>query len=78
MMCGVLQPYFLKISSDYYVMVYIKNLLKICHCQKIQVHLQVLLLLKSIGNNAFQMFLGIFHLLNWFQNFRIYIPIHWK
>jgi len=68
----------LKFSLDYYVMVYIKNLLKIWHCQKIQVHLQVLLLLKSIGYNVFKMFLGIFHLLNWFQKNLIYILIHWK
>jgi hypothetical protein len=53
-----------KFILHYYVIVYIRNLLKLCHFPKIQVHLQV--------------FLGVFHSLNWFQTFTIHIPIHWK
>jgi len=57
-------------------MVYIKNLLKNVIVKKIQVHLQVSLLLKSIGYNVSKMFSSIFHSLNQFQTFRMYIPIH--
>jgi len=66
----------LKFSSHYYVMVYIKNLSKNVIVKKIQIHLQMLLLFKNIGYNDFKMFLGIFHSLNWFQTFKVYIPIH--
>jgi hypothetical protein len=54
----------LKFSSHYYVTIYIQNLLKICHCKKIQVHVQVFLLFKNTGYNVFKVFFGIFHSLN--------------
>jgi hypothetical protein len=57
-------------------MVYIKNLSKNVIVKKIQIHLQMFLLFKNIGYNDFKMFLGIFHSLNWFQTFKVYIPIH--
>ncbi len=57
------------------VMVYINFFLKICYCQ---VHLQVLLLFKNISYNVFKMLLSIFHSLDWFQTFKVYIPMHWK
>jgi len=44
--------------------------------KKIQVHLQVLLLLKSTDYNVFKKFLGIFHSLYRFQTLRVYIPIY--
>jgi len=53
-------------------MVYIINMLKIYHLKK-KLHLQVLLLFKNIGYNVFKVFLGIFHSLDWFQTFDIYI-----
>ncbi len=75
---NILNKFFYKFSSHYYIMVYIKNLLEICHVKKIQAHLQVHLLLKNIGYTVLKMLLGIFHSLDWFQTFRIYIPIHLK
>jgi hypothetical protein len=54
-------------------MVYIKKLLNICHCQKFQIHLQVLLLLKNTSYNVFKMFLGIFHSLDWLEYIYQYI-----
>jgi len=54
-------------------MIYIKKLLKICHFQKNQVYLQILLLLKNIGYHVFKVILGIFHSLNWFWTFKLYI-----
>jgi hypothetical protein len=34
----------------------IKNLVKICHCQKNQIHLQIFLLLKNTSYNVFKVF----------------------
>ncbi len=56
-------------------MAYIKNLLYDI-VKKIQVHLQVLLLLKNINYNVFKNKLGIFYSLNQFQTFKTYILIH--
>jgi hypothetical protein len=44
--------------------------------KKIQVHLQDFFLLhKNTSYNVFKMFLGIFHSLDQFQKFKVYIPI---
>jgi hypothetical protein len=53
-----------KKSSHYYVMVHIKNLLKICHCQKNSSPFTSPLIIKNIGDNVFKMFFDIFHSLN--------------
>jgi hypothetical protein len=45
-------------------MVYIKKLLKNVIFKKIQIHLQVFLLLKNTSYNAFKVFLDIFHSLD--------------
>jgi hypothetical protein len=76
---GILFKYFGKNSwkfSSYYIIIFYiinmpKNIIKIYH-------LQILPLFKNIGYNVFKLFLGIFHSLDWFQTFNIYIPIHWK
>ncbi len=65
-------------SSHYYVMVYIKNLLRICHCQKNSSPFTIPFIILKIGYNVFKMLLGIFHSLYQFQKIWIYIPIHWK
>jgi hypothetical protein len=65
-------------SSHYYVMVYIKNLLRICHCQKNSSPFTIPFIIQKIGYNVFKMLLGIFHSLYQFQKNWIYIPIHWK
>jgi hypothetical protein len=65
-------------ASHDYVMVYIKNLLKIRHCQKNSSPFTSVLLFKNTSYNVFKMFLGIFHSLDRCQTFRVYIPIHWK
>jgi hypothetical protein len=41
---------FQKIILHYYVIVYIRNLLKVCKFQKLQVHLQVFLLLERTSS----------------------------
>jgi len=54
----------IKFSSHYYFMVYVKNLLKICDCQKNSNLFTSFLLLKNTNYNIFKIFLGIFHSLD--------------
>jgi len=42
-------------------MIYIENLLNISHLKKIQIHLQVLLLLKNTCYNVLKVFLSIIY-----------------
>ncbi len=67
-----------KFSSQYYVMVYIKKLLQICHFQKNSSPFTSPFSILKHWYNVFKVFLGICHSLDWFQTFRVYIPIHWK
>jgi len=46
-------------------MIYIENLLNISHLKKIQIHLQVLLLLKNTCYNVFKVFLSIIYINMW-------------
>jgi hypothetical protein len=68
----------LKFSLHYYVMVYIKNLLNICDCKKNSSPFTSLFIALKHWLQCFQMFLGIFHSSDWFQTYRLYIPIHWQ
>jgi hypothetical protein len=54
-------------------MVYINFFKKNLIVKNIKVHLKVLVLLKNTSYNVFKMFLGIFHSLDQFQTFRVYI-----
>jgi hypothetical protein len=68
-----------KFSSHNYVMVYIKTLLNIMSFSlKFKFIYKFFLLFKNISYNVFKVFLGVFHSLDWFQTFRVYISIHWN
>jgi hypothetical protein len=57
-----------KKSSHYYVMVYIKNFLKICHCKKNQMHLQSFYCFKTLVTIFWNVF-GFFSFIRLILNF---------